>query len=82
MDTPLVQNPEDKLQDLLLDFDDDLFWFSFTGKNSPIDFKKIPINFSIEILEVYRVHDSNPIIKVRTIVVMLQEVNVISNLAW
>ena len=49
---------------------------------TPIDFKKIPINFSIEILEVYRVHDSNPIIKVRTIVVMLQEVNVISNLAW
>ena len=70
MDTPLVQNPEDKLQNLLLDFDDDLFWFSFTGKNSPIDFKKISINFSIEILEVYRVHDSNPIIKVRAIVVM------------
>ena len=81
LDTKLVKNPDDKLQNLLLDFDDDLFWFSFTGKNSPIDFRKIQNNYNIEIWEVYRAQDSNPLIKVRTTVVILQKVNIISILA-
>ena len=81
LDTTLVKNPEDKLQSLLLDLDDDLFWFSFSGKNSPIDFKKMPAISTIELWEVYRTHDSNPLIKVRTTVVTLQKVNIISILA-
>ena len=81
LDTTLVKNPEDKLQNLLLDLDDDLFWFSFSGKNSPIDFKKMPAISTIELWEVYRTHDSNPLIKVRTTVVTLQKVNIISILA-
>ena len=81
MDTKLVKNPEDKLQNLLIDLDDDLFWFSFTGKNSPIDFRKIQNNYDIEIWEVYRAQDSNPLIKVRATVVILQKVNIISILA-
>ena len=76
-----MKNPEDKLQNLLLDLDDDLFWFSFSGKNSPMDSKKMPDNSNIELWEVYRAQDSNPLIKVRTTVVMLQKVNIISNLA-
>ena len=81
MDTTLVKNPEDKLQNLLLDLDDDLFWFSFIGKNSPMDFKKMPDNSNIELWEVYRAQDSNPLIKVRTTVVILQKVNISSILA-
>ena len=82
LDTKLVKNPDDKLQNLLLDLDDDLFWFSFTGKNSPIDFRKIQDNYNIEIWEVYRAQDSNPLIKVRPTVVVSQNVNIISILAF
>ena len=72
MDTTLVKNPEDKLQNLLLDLDDDLFWFSFSGKTSPMDFKKMPDNGRIELWEVYRAQDTNPIIKVINTIVTVE----------
>ena len=64
LDVSFVHNPEEKIQDLSLDLDDDLFWYSFMGDIAGYLSSNNAGNFAIEIWEVYRIHDERRIIKV------------------
>ena len=64
LDVSYVHNPEEKLQDLSLDLDDDLFWYSFIGDIAGYLNSNNASNFAIDLWEVYRIHDERNIIKV------------------
>ena len=65
LDVSYVHNPEEKLQDLSLDLDDDLFWYSFIGDIAGYLNSNNASNFAIDLWEVYRIHDERDIFKVR-----------------
>ena len=53
IDVSYLENPEENLQNLIVDLDDDLFWYSYFGEITEINSSNSQ-DFDIKVWEVYR----------------------------
>ena len=58
LDVRLLDNPEETLQDLSLDLDDDFFWYSYRKKANGLGEPELnnTNNFVVKLQEEYRIH--------------------------